>query len=158
MLGDKTAIKTKFNVRAFVLGGLWAIFMVDYTTFGRLHNEVDGVIMARHLTTGYRPAAIYSVRDSGGGTHTYVAGATDASLPRDLPIGAHVTKRRWDLGYSVDGQRRDDFPVTFYTIILTIGVCLLWFAAFSMFQERRSSPTTRSSELPPAGAVGSRSP
>lgn len=138
---------TKFNIKAFVFGGLVAIFMAGYTTFGRLDTEVDGVIMARHLTIGNRPAAIYTVKNSGGGTLTYIAGATDSSLPRNLPIGAHVTKRRWDLGYTVDGQRRDDFSTTFYSIIFAIGACTLWFAAFDFFQKRQSDAATRSGEL-----------
>jgi hypothetical protein len=83
MLGDKTAIKTKFNVRAFVLGGLWAIFMVGYTTFGRLHNEVDGVIMARQTRhclvtcrlalTSRSAAGIWAIRLMASGETTFLS-------------------------------------------------------------------------------------
>ena len=119
------------------------LLMALSTTIGRLLIDVDGVIVAREMTTGYRRAAIYSINGSSG-TRTYAAGATDASLPRDLPIGSHLTKHRWELGYTLDGQRVSNFPITFYGVSFGIGVSLLWFsAAIARSKHRRKSSQGR---------------
>ena len=119
---------SEFSPTAFAFGGVMFLVMALTTTIGRLLIDVEGVIVSREMTTGYRPAAIYSINGSSG-TRTYTAGATDASLPRDLPIGSHLIKHRWDLGYTLDGLRVSNFPITFYGVSFGIGISLLWFGA-----------------------------
>lgn len=129
----------KFSATAFAFGGAIFLLMALSTTIGRLLIDVDGVIVGRETTTGYRPAALYSINGSSG-TRTYAAGATDASLPRDLPIGSHLTKHRWELAYTLDDQRVSNFPITFYGVSFGIGVGLLWFsAAIALSKRRRKS-------------------
>jgi hypothetical protein len=118
----------KFRLPVFVIAGAWFLFMVLYTLFGRLTTEVDGTIISRQIISEPRRGTIYSLRDSKGNLETYVAGATDASLSRDIPIGTHVTKKRWHLGYNLNDNYIDDFSITFYSIVASVGVCCLWFA------------------------------
>ena len=127
----------RFSAKAFAFGGFIFLLMSLYTTIGRLLIDVDGEIVAREMTTGYRPAAIYSINQPGGQTRTYMAGPTDASLPRDLPIGSRLTKRRWELGYTLNNQRVTDFPIMFYGASFGIGAGMLCFSIVLRFQQRR---------------------
>ena len=47
----------------------------------------------------------------------YRAGFTDQALSRYIKNGSHVEKRKWQLGYYVNGRYREDFPITFYLVI-----------------------------------------
>jgi hypothetical protein len=114
---------------------LVAIFIIrgfGYETVGsRLTTVLDGVVIARQeiprTPYAHGTGMIYTVRSADGVDHSYVAGATDGSLPRDIPVGAQITKRKWELSYLSDGRRVDDFPRTFYGIILGVACgCLLW--------------------------------
>jgi hypothetical protein len=118
----------KFRLPVLIVGGAWFSFMALYTLFGRLATEVDRTIISRQIISEPRRGAIYSLRDSKGNLETYVAGATDASLSRDIPIGTHVAKERRHLGYNLNGSYINDFPIVFYSTVASIGVCFLWFA------------------------------
>jgi hypothetical protein len=62
---------------------------------------------------------MYTVRADDGATQRYVAGADDGSLPRDIPLGARITKRKWELSFILNGTRVLNFPIVFYAIALT---------------------------------------
>jgi hypothetical protein len=70
----------------------------------------------------------YIVRAPDGTEQLYTAGGTDSSLPRDLPVGAHIVKRRWELSYSLNGKRIDDFPIYFYSAVTCVACALLVWA------------------------------
>jgi hypothetical protein len=118
----------KFRLPVLIVGGAWFLFMTLYTLFGRLTTQVDGTIISRQTILETRRGTVYTLRDSKGNLETYVAGATDASLSRDIPIGTHITKERWHLGYNLNNSYINDFPVIFYSMVASIGVCFLWFA------------------------------
>lgn len=111
--------------------GLWILWGFGYQTVGlRLGTALDGVVIAREPIPRNRyvhgTGTIYVVRGNDGVTQKYVAGATDGSLPRNIPLGAHITKRKWELSYLLNGKRVADFPVIFYAIILSGAlVCLI---------------------------------
>ena len=56
----------------------------------------------------------------------YVAGGNDQALTPDLQSGQRLSKRRWELNYSVDDRRVYDFPVHFYSALTLIGLALIW--------------------------------
>ena len=94
----------------------------------RLWIEVDGIVVgAVDIPAKGKPryATEYVIRAADGSEHTYTAGATDASLPRSMPIGTQLTKKRWQLSYTRDGQLIDDFPLTANSAILGLGLGLL---------------------------------
>ncbi len=105
--------------------------------YRRAAIALDGTLVSSTTTcvqpANNRCASQYVVLGSDGNGTRYVAGATDASLPRELPIGTAISKKKWSLDYFLDGQRVDDFPVTFYAGIIVFGVaCLgLWIGRFS---------------------------
>jgi len=53
---------------------------------------------------------------------TYIAGPTDESLERRLPVGTLIRKDKWALTYSVNNQKVSDFPVVFYGVGMAFGV------------------------------------
>ena len=53
---------------------------------------------------------------------TYVAGPTDESLERRLPVGTFIRKDKWSLTYSVNGKKISDFPVVFYGGLMGFGL------------------------------------
>jgi|SRR5271155_3095329 hypothetical protein len=126
-----TASRAPVVLICFALFILWGF---GYETVGlRLGIALDGVVISRQelprnwYTHGTGTA--YVVRADDGTDQSYVAGATDGSLPRSLPLGAHVTKRKWELSYLLNGKRVEDFPVMFYAVVLAGAlVCLVWSA------------------------------
>jgi hypothetical protein len=68
----------------------------------------------------------YVIRKPDGSKLEYVAGATDASLSRNIPVGAELEKRKWELSYSVNGKRIKDFPASFYFAILGAAIATLF--------------------------------
>jgi hypothetical protein len=58
---------------------------------------------------------------------TYVAGPTDESLERRLPVGTLIRKDKWALTYSVNNRQISDFPIVFYGGLMAFGVlCALF--------------------------------
>jgi hypothetical protein len=102
-----------------------------YETVGaRLKTEVDGVVISSRdvpSTGAPRYATEYTLRGPDGRETIYVAGATDASLPRSLPVGTTLKKERWHLDYEKNGERVEDFGVFFYASIIGIALaCVVW--------------------------------
>ena len=81
-----------------ILFGLFILWGFGWETIGRrLQTHVDGVIVASRdvPSTGYpRYATEYKVRDTHGDEQVFWAGATDASLPRSMPVGTRIRKQR----------------------------------------------------------------
>jgi hypothetical protein len=58
---------------------------------------------------------------------TYVAGPTDESLERRLPVGTSIRKDKWALTYSVNDRKISDFPIGFYGGLMAFGLlCTLF--------------------------------
>jgi len=118
--------------------GLFILWGFGYETVGtRLKTQLEGVVVSSRdipSTGAPRYATEYTLRGPDGRESVYVAGATDASLPRSMPVGTTLKKQRWHLAYEKNGQRVDDFGVSFYGMMLGIAVaCLAW----SIFLSRR---------------------
>jgi hypothetical protein len=59
-----------------------------------------------------------------GQQQSHIAGPTDASLPRNMPVGARIVKRPRSVSYERDGQRVSDFSLLFYVLMLGVAaVC-----------------------------------
>jgi hypothetical protein len=72
----------------------WVILGFGFVTIGgRLWVKVDGVIVSsRDIPGTGRPrySTEYMILGADGEKQQYTAGATDASLPRSLPVGTHL--------------------------------------------------------------------
>jgi hypothetical protein len=131
-----------------LLFALWIIWGFGIETVGRrLAIELDGVVVSSldHPSTGApRYSTHYILRGPNGGDFSYVAGATDASLPRRLPVGTRLKKQKWHLDYEKNGQTIDDFPIALYAIVVGIGLALLLWSFLTFRDQRRA----RSRSLP----------
>jgi hypothetical protein len=118
------------NLRPGVLAlfGAWLLFMGGNELLGRLWIQVDGTVVSADTTTGNRPVTRYVVRRSDGQNTNYVAGPTDASLPRRLPLGTVLRKERGHLSFALDGQEIGGFPVLTYGALILAGLGLEVFA------------------------------
>jgi hypothetical protein len=123
--------------------GAWLLFMALYTAAGRLLIEADGLVVARQTVYDPRRATVYTMRTPSGRSFSLESGATDASLSRDLPVGSRVTKRKWDLAYTVDGRTVSDFSTTFYGIVFAIGASFVWLSIALIIQRRRQPGLTK---------------
>jgi hypothetical protein len=111
---------------AFILWGFGA-----NTVWPRLMLAVDGVVTQRVDMPSLgapRFTSAYVLRSPDGADVHYSAGATDASLARGQKIGTVFRKRRWQLGYRLNGKRVG-FPVLFYGLTLAFGGALLVYGA-----------------------------
>ncbi len=132
------------NPMVLALWALWIIGAFGFYTLGaRLWTQIDGVVISTRdipAVRGPRYATEYKLRDSDGHMTVYVAGPTDSSLPRSMPVGTSLRKRRWHLSYERDGRQVDDFGLPFYLAILTVGFgVLMW----SWVLSRRQNPSFR---------------
>jgi hypothetical protein len=84
----------------------------------RLFIEIDGTTISSETTTVNHVFTTYVIRGSDGSLRRYIAGGTDHSLPRRLPKGTHVAKRKYELSWRQNGQPVNDFPLYFY-----VGAC-----------------------------------
>ncbi|MGB2675763.1 MAG: hypothetical protein WAN12_01595 [Candidatus Acidiferrum sp.] len=110
---------------------LWILYGFGYETlYQRLVTQVEGVIVSSrdvHSPNNPRYATEYIVRAADGREAGYVAGASDASLPRSLPVGTTIKKRKWHLDYERDGEHVSDFPTALYVLTLGAAVAgLVW--------------------------------
>ena len=111
------------------LGIFWGF---GYETVAkRLFSQVEGTVISRRdiadSATPRRYSTEYIVCGLDGQNHSYVAGPTDASLPRTIPVGANVKKLRWHWSYEQNGQLTDQFGWVFYGVVLAMGaLSLLW--------------------------------
>lgn len=112
---------------------IFAIFIIwgflFQTVWVYLNTDLEGTIVSSRdvpSTGAPRYATDYIVHGLDGHEKTYVAGSTDASLPRSMPVGTRIHKQRWLMGYERDGQWIN-FPMLFYSIILAAAfACLFW--------------------------------
>jgi hypothetical protein len=86
--GFRTTTTSGPNPMALLLFGLWIIWGFGFDTVGRrLEIQFDGVVISSRdipKTRGPRYATEYTLRGPDGQNHIYVAGPTDASLPRSM--------------------------------------------------------------------------
>jgi hypothetical protein len=136
----KTALAP--NPLLLLVFGLFILWGFGFSTIGlRLYLELDGDVVSSHDRSAKgapRYVTEYILRASDGSEFFYAAGPTDASLPRSLPVGTHLTKRRWRLDYEKDGQTIDDFPITFYAIVVGIGLALILWSFLAFRDQRRA--------------------
>ena len=114
-----------------LLVGLVLGFMGISEPYERLVISVDGRVSsaaAKCIEPQHsRCATEYVVEADSGVKQTYIAGPTDQSLKRYLPVGTTLQKRKWELAYRIDGKEVKDFPIGFYCgcLVMSIG-CLTW--------------------------------
>jgi hypothetical protein len=114
------------------LFAIWILYAFGYqTVWQRLNTQIQGtVISSRDIpsTGAPRYATDYLIRRQDGQNSSYVAGCTDASLPRSLPTGTQLIKKRWEWGYQLNGKYNSDYKTSvFYVIILgALMSYLLW--------------------------------
>ena len=127
-----------------IAAGIFILFGFGFETVGlRLWIDVDGTVTSSTDLPDRRAARYatdYTIRGPDGHESTYTAGATDASLARSLPVGTRLIKRRWELGYFVDG-RWIAFPVYFYGPVLALG---FWLLVSGLLRQRRERRDARS--------------
>jgi hypothetical protein len=100
------------------------------TVWQRLTIQIEGTIVSSRdepVTGAPRYVTYYVVRGTDGNDRAYVAGASDTSLQRHMPVGAHIHKVWGELGYEVDG-RWIAFPLGFYGGFLCLAGILLGLA------------------------------
>jgi hypothetical protein len=105
-------------------------FMFGYLgVWHRLQIDVEGTVTARQdfpqnkYTHG--PTTRYTLKMGDGTIREYTATTPDPSLPRTIPVGVHVTKRKGELFYFLNGRRIDDFPLKICVILLSFGTAFL---------------------------------
>jgi hypothetical protein len=117
--------RLNFNPAILILWSLWMLWAFGYhTLWTRLTTQCEGVVISSQdvpPTRGPRNAIEYTLAGPDGQVHTYIAGPTDDSLPRSMPVGTKIKKERWHLSYEGNGNRVDDFSIVFYSLVLTAG-------------------------------------
>ena len=136
---------------ALIAVALWIVWGFGYeTVWQRLALERDGTVIARREIprswASHGTATAYVVRGADGRDQVYVRGATDASLPGNIPVGGDIEKRKWERSYSLNGGRIDDFPTCFCSAWCGVALtCALWAV---LQRVRRQDCRTRAIPVP----------
>src|SRR5258708_37534819 len=122
--------------------GLFILWGFGYeTVWDRLTTQLNGVVVSRDdIPKSYfshGTSTRYVLRSSDGRVHEYITGATDASLPNDLPVGTRLEKRKWELSFLENGNRTSDFPLYFYSAMFAIAGGLLFWSGLLLYREHR---------------------
>jgi hypothetical protein len=122
-----------------MLGAGWIVWGFGYqTVWHRFNIQLEGTVTSSQdvpATGAPRYATYYVIHGSDGQDRTYVAGPTDGSLGRSIPVGARIRKEWGQLGYEVNG-RWIAFPVAFYSATLGLAAFLA-VAAISAWRRQR---------------------
>ena len=115
----------KPNPMVLILFGLFFLWGFGWETVGhRLLVDIDGVIVASRdvpSTGAPRYATEYTIRRPSGDEQVFTAGPTDASLPRSMPVGTQIRKRRWHLGFERNGIQIAYPEIYFYDAVMACG-------------------------------------
>jgi hypothetical protein len=136
-------VKQVLPPKVLAVWSLWMIGAFGFYTLGtRLWSQLDGIVVASRdipPTRGPRYATEYTLRGPDGQESQYVAGPSDATLARSMPVGTYLRKKRWHVDYERNGQEVDDFSLPFYLVVLATGFgCLSW-SFLQWRRERRPS-------------------
>ena len=117
---------------ALLAGGVLFSFMACSEIYSRAEIDVEGQVLSIESKCQEpqhnRCVSTYVLASKNGLHSSYSAGPNDASLQRNVPVGAYLVKHRWHLSYSIDNQEIDDFPIGFYggLFALSIVAVLFW--------------------------------
>jgi hypothetical protein len=118
------------NVMAF-LGTILVLWVFGLTTLQWLRISVDGTVIASRddpATGAPRYVTEYVLRGNDGSQFSYVAGPTDGSLPRSMPIGTKVKKIAWHVNYERNGQIILESSTVIGCVMTLVGIVgALWF-------------------------------
>jgi len=121
--------QTRASPVALLMLALFFIWGLGYETVGRrLRIDLNGTIISSRdvpPSRGPRYVTEYTLRGPDGRDSTYTAGPTDASLPRSMPVGTYIRKEPGHFYYERNGDRVDDFPIPFYSLMLFLAAALL---------------------------------
>jgi hypothetical protein len=139
-LGGKEEMKS-INPQSVILfcGGLWILWGFGIETlWTRYVIDVEGtVVSSRDVPSKGAPryATEYVIRGADGHDHQYVAGATDASLDRSLPVGSQIQKKWGQLGYEVNGEWQN-FPIYAYSASFGAAFFAFFWAALLQWRSK----------------------
>jgi hypothetical protein len=128
--GKPSSIPPGAPLVILIIAALWIFWGFGYdVVWKRFTTQADGVVISsRDVPSKAAPryATEYVIRGPMGQEQRYVAGATDGSLERSIPVGARIHKEWGELGYEVNGKRVG-FPVYAYSALFGLAFgCLLW--------------------------------
>jgi hypothetical protein len=99
--------------------------------YQRAAISLDGTVVSSETSCvqpyNNRCDTAYVLEGRDGAQSAYVAGPTDESLERRLPVGTVIHKSKWSLSYTVDARNVNDFPIGFYGGLMAFGLlCALF--------------------------------
>jgi hypothetical protein len=116
----------------FLIVPIFGALFCGSELYQRARIELNGTVVASDTTCmqpqNNRCATTYVLENAAHLREMYVAGPTDHSLPRRLPIGTTVVKKKWSMSYWLNGRHVNDFPVQFYAWVFLTSVCVGWWA------------------------------
>lgn len=112
----------------FLFAFVWGIPLFLFGSceiLARATIEVSGKVQGAQIQcmqpANNRCATTYVLESPGGKMTNHVAGSVDHALARNIPLGATIEKKKWQLDYQVDDKTVNDFPLLFYLLACTIG-------------------------------------
>jgi hypothetical protein len=144
LLSRRQGRSPKFPVYAAIaLFGVGVLLFGGYVFWYRLQTEIEGKVVARQdipkTPENHGPIVVYTFERSDGARDEYTAPIGDGPLPQNLPVGAFLVKRKWELGFTLNGERVDDFPIIGSLMLMSVGLAGV---VAAMIMSRRGTRTT----------------
>jgi hypothetical protein len=132
-------------VKPYLAAAFFGVFVIIFAVrevYNRVSIDVHGKVIVSDTTcvqpSNNRCSTRYVIESATHDRSEYVAGPTESSLRRWLPVGTSLEKTKWELGYSIDSQRISDFSMTFYEIVGFVGVGFCWWAVLLYWTGRET--------------------
>lgn len=142
MIGVVRQARVNLHPAILVVWSLWMTWIGVSTAWRRLDLQLDGqVIASRDIppTRGPRYATEYTLRAENGREEKYLAGCTDDSLPRSMPVGTYLKKQRWQLFYERNGEKVDDYGLWSPALFVCVAICAFAWSIEIRRREKRDS-------------------
>ena len=112
-----------------IIVGIFIIIFASSQVYTRAKIELIGKVITatkNYGMSGIHKSTTYVVEGIDGGKKVkYVAGCNSTDLDSDIPVGARISKKKWELSYMINEGEMDDNPKNTYSIMSFVGVMLI---------------------------------
>jgi len=108
------------------LAGMMNVYRrASFTAQGTVVSSTSSCLDSRHA----RCSSTYVLVKDGGASETFVAVPAEYSLPKWLPVGTRVDKKKWRLTYAINGVVGGGYSAASSAGLIALGIFLMIYAA-----------------------------
>ena len=125
---DNPSVYRMVLVIGFALGliGMMNIYRrASFTAQGTIVSSKSNCLNGQHA----RCSSTYVLAKVGSASETFIAVPAEYSLPKLLPVGTRVDKKKWHLTYSINGVEEGGYSAASSAALIAFGIFMMIYAA-----------------------------